>query len=118
MSPRALADEVEVIETEWGSLQWLVSGASGLSSEMTLGRVTIKPGKANPLHIHPNCEEILYVQQGAIEHSLPGGGTTSLGAGDAIVIPPGVPHQARNVGTSLAVLVVAFSDPWRQTIGE
>ncbi len=118
MSPLALADKVEVIETEWGTLQWLVTGERGTSREMTLGRVTIRPGMANPLHVHPNCEEILYVQHGHIEHTLPNGGTTELRAGDAIVIPQGVPHQARNLGDDDCVVVVAFSDAWRQTIGE
>jgi quercetin dioxygenase-like cupin family protein len=108
--------EVPVNHTPWGSLQWLVAGASGTSHHMTLGRVTFKPGQSNPHHCHPNCEEILFVAAGQIEHSLPQGGTIRLNAGDAIIIPPGAPHQARNLGSDQAVVLVAFNSPQRQTI--
>lgn len=49
-------------------------------------------GAHNPLHSHPNCEEILYV--GSCEHKL-GDETVRLGPGSAIRIPRGVRHWAR-----------------------
>ncbi|MFC1601805.1 cupin domain-containing protein [Candidatus Sumerlaeota bacterium] len=105
-------------QTEWGSLQWLVAAANGASEQMTLGRVTFKPGQANPPHHHPNCEEILFVVQGQLEHTLPQGGTARLGPGDCIVLPTGHGHQATNVGEEEAVVIVAFSSADRQTVGE
>ena len=111
-------ENVEVINTDWGSLQWLVSGKNGLSKNMTLGRVTFKQGQANPPHYHPNCEEILYVVSGEIEHSLPGGGTAILKHGDCIVLPKGVKHNAKNIGSKEAVVIVAFDSAFRETIGE
>jgi quercetin dioxygenase-like cupin family protein len=105
-------------ETDWGSLQWLVCAANGASARMTFGRVTLRPGEANPMHSHPNCEEILFVVSGQVEHSLPEGGTAHLGPGDCIVLPEGSPHQARNVGSDEAVVVVAFSSAERETLGE
>ncbi len=110
--------DVEVINTEWGSLQWLVSGAAGSSKNMTLGKVTFKPGEANPMHLHPNSDEILFVAHGEIEHVLPEGGTVRLSPGDCIVLEQGGMHQARNVGDSEAVVIVAFNTPDRQTVGE
>ena len=118
MNDVAHADEIPVIEETWGTLQWLVSGRNGTSTTMTVGRVTIRPGMANPEHYHPNCEEVLFVQQGKIDHSLPSGGVVRLGAGDAIVIPQGIMHQARNAGTEEAVVIVAFNNAWRETVGE
>jgi len=109
---------VEVTLAPWGSVQWLVCGKAGTSRHMTLGRVTIKPGQANPMHVHPNCEEILFVAQGDIEHALPQGGAVRLAPGDCIVVPANGPHQARNVGQTEAVVVVAFSSPDRQTLNE
>ena len=85
---------------------------------MTFGRVTIKPGKTNPIHSHPNCEEILYVLSGSIEHSLPQGGRATLNPGDCIVLEQGSEHQARNIGTEEAVVLVAFNSANRETIGE
>ena len=108
-------EDVPSQETDWGGLQWLVSAANGASARMTFGRVTLRPGKANPMHSHPNCEEILFVVSGRIEHSLPEGGTAQLGAGDCIVLPEGAPHRARNVGSEEAVVVVAFSSAERET---
>ena len=107
-------EDVPVQNAEWGTLQWLVTGAAGTSKHMTLGRVTIKPGQANPMHKHPNSDEILFVVKGEIEHALPEGGTARLSAGGCIVIEEGGPHRAKNVGKSDAVLVVVFNTPERK----
>ena len=106
-------EDVTPTQTDWGTLQWLVSGAAGTSDAMTFGRVTLKSGCANPTHHHPNCEEILYVAEGEIEHSLPEGGSVRLRPGDCIVLRQGGDHKARNVGTGEAVVLVAFSSAQR-----
>jgi len=111
-------DDIEVIKTSWGSLQWLVSGNNGASEKMTLGRVTFKPGQSNPPHFHPNCEEILYVVSGELEHSLPEGGTALLRPGDSIVLHRGQKHHAKNIGTDEAVVIVVFDSAYRETVGE
>lgn len=108
--------DVEVIRAPWGTLQWLVSGPNGTSEKMTFGRVTFKPGVANPPHYHPKSEEILFVIQGTLEHSLPGGGTTILHPGDCIVLPPAIHHNAKNVGKDEAVVVVCYSSAYRQKL--
>ena len=110
--------EVAIEETTWGTLQWLVGSNNGTSEHITLGRVTFKPGQSNPLHHHPNCEEVLLVISGEIEHSLPEGGSAKLRKGDCIVLPAGKPHQATNVGEKEAVVVVVFNSAERKTIGE
>jgi quercetin dioxygenase-like cupin family protein len=110
--------DAPIEKTDWGSLQWLVSASNKASDKMTLGRVTFKPGQSNPSHYHPNCEEVLFVVSGKIEHTLSEGGTVLLEAGDCIVLPPGGPHRAKNVGSEEAVVVVAFSSAHRETVGE
>ncbi|MBM4149596.1 MAG: cupin domain-containing protein [Lentisphaerae bacterium] len=99
----------------WGSMQWLVNGQTAPGSAMTLGRVTFKPGQSNPSHAHPNCDEILLVVKGTVEHTLPQGGTVRLEAGDSIVLPQGCSHTAKNVGSTDAVVIVAFNSPERRT---
>jgi quercetin dioxygenase-like cupin family protein len=111
-------NDIPVEETPWGSLQWLVGGRSHPEAGVTIGRVTFKPGQANPAHRHPNCEEILFVVAGEVEHTLPGGGKAVLHPGDAIVMHRGEKHQARNIGKETAVVLVAFNSPQRETLGE
>lgn len=107
--------DIPVSNAPWGSLQWLVNGDTVPGAAMTLGRVTFKPGECNPAHAHPNCDEVLFVVQGTLEHSLPQGGTARLEPGDCIVLPRGGAHTAKNVGQDEAVVFVAFNAADRKT---
>ncbi|MBX7210694.1 MAG: cupin domain-containing protein [Verrucomicrobiaceae bacterium] len=106
--------EPEVLEMPWGTLTWHVSRALGNSAVMTFGRATIRPGMKNPRHRHPNCDEILHVITGSIEHWL-GEESFILQAGDTISIPAGVWHQARALGEAEAVMAICFSSADRET---
>jgi quercetin dioxygenase-like cupin family protein len=108
------ATEGEPVATPWGSLNWRITGEAMAGSEMTFGVVTIMPGERNPLHSHPNCEEILYVLSGSCEHRL-GDATFPMHPGDAIRIPSGIPHWARCLGPEPLVAVIAFSSGDRRT---
>ena len=83
-------------------------------AEQTFGVVTIYPGKRNPLHAHPNCEELLYVISGTCEHKL-GDDLFQLTPGSIIRIPRGTPHWARCISTEPLVAVISFSSPDRHT---
>ena len=111
------AERAVTEEQDWGRLVWMVSGRQGNSTEMTVGRCYIAPGQENPRHYHPNCDEVLHVLQGRIDHRL-GGETVPMGPGDTISIPTGTVHNARNTGAEPAVLMIAFSTPDRQVVGE
>ncbi len=111
------ARDVVIEEQTWGRLEWMVAGRLGNSDTLTVGRCYIKPGRSNPLHHHPNCDEVLHVLHGAIDHRVDDG-TVRLEAGDTISIPAGAVHQAANIGRDEAVLVIAFSTPERKTVGE
>jgi len=106
---------IPVQSAPWGSLQWLVNGDTAPGTAMTLGRVTFKPGQSNPAHAHPNCDEILFVVAGSLEHSLPEGGSVRLEPGDCIALPRGCGHSAKNIGDTDAVVIVAFNAPDRKT---
>ncbi len=109
---RETAEEGRLKE-DWGSLMWLVGQALGNSKEMTFGRVVIKRGKSNPRHRHRNCEEILYLLKGRLEHSI-GGEKVALRAGDVLVVPAGVMHNAVNIGHGDADMIVAYSSGVRE----
>ena len=112
------ARDIETNSFDWGSLTWYANAAAGNSAEMTVGKCVIKPGAENPPHRHPNCIEVLVVMQGIIDHRIEEGATVRLHAGDCISIPVNLPHNARNVASEDAVLLVTFSSADRQTIGE
>ena len=111
----ASLDETKTEQTSWGTIMWLVSGEAFPDAEQTFGVVTIAPGSANPLHQHPNCEEILYVVSGTCEHRV-GDTRVTLSPGEAICIPRGTPHCARTTSNVDLVVVVSFSSSTRQVV--
>ena len=108
-------DESQAVTTSWGTVSWLINEVVTEGAEQTFGVVTINPGQSNPLHLHPNCEEILYVLSGSCEHRL-GDDTVALSPGMAICVPRGTPHCARTTSPERLVVVVSFSSPDRQTV--
>jgi quercetin dioxygenase-like cupin family protein len=97
------------------SIKWLFSGATAPGAEQTLGYVVIQPGQKNPLHAHPNCEEVLYLLAGELEHSLDDA-SYRLRPGDAIRVPAGAVHDARCVSPEPATMVVCYSVPEREIV--
>ena len=95
------------VEESWGSLTWLASSAIGNSDRQTIGRVVIRPGASNPRHYHATCEEILTLLTGRLEHGI-GDEMVVLQPGDTLVIPRGVPHNARNVAQVDAEMLVTY----------
>ena len=100
---------------EWGDLLWFASRQLNNSSEMTVGRCRLKSGNSNDRHYHPNCEEVLIVLEGKISHSI-GDKELEMSAGDSIAIPPNIVHNARNIGSEDALLLITFSSADRKTV--
>ena len=101
----------------WGRIEWLASGALSNCDTMTLGRVTILVAHANARHVHPNCDELLHLLSGQLEHFV-GETAYPMQPGDTITIPAGAPHFARVVGEKDAVMMVCYSSPRRETVFE
>ena len=100
----------------WGDIRWPASRAACGARELTLGVTHVAPGASNPVHRHPNCEEVLVVIRGEIEHYIEGTPRVRMKAGETIVIPRNRRHQARNAGATEAELLVAFSSAERETV--
>ena len=65
-----LATGVPIRSTRRTGGAWSGWSLDGWNSDtMTVGRCYIDPGCANPRHHHPNCDEILVVVHGSVEHS-------------------------------------------------
>lgn len=99
----------------WGRIQWLCSGTLFPEAEMTFGYVEINPGKKNPRHYHPNSDEVLYLLEGELDHSLDGA-VHHLRPGMMIHIPRGVEHDAVNGFDQVARMVVAYPTVDRQVV--
>lgn len=108
-------DAAKANRFDWGQIQWLVAGALNTGAGITFGHVEIKPGHKNPRHQHPNSDEVLYLIEGELLHSL-GEAVVHMRAGDAFFIPRGVPHDARNPGAATARMVVAYPTGDRQMV--
>ncbi|HEV2122307.1 MAG TPA: cupin domain-containing protein [Chloroflexota bacterium] len=101
------------VDTPGYRIKWLFSGQIAPDAEQTLGYVVIQPGQKNPLHAHPNCEELLYLLSGQLDHSLEDR-VFRLNPGDAIRVPAGVKHDARCVGEEPATMIVCYSAGQRE----
>lgn len=109
----ARTNEMQKKVTDWGWLTWAVSGEVGNCQTMTLGRVCISAGRANPRHRHDNCDELLYLLSGRLDHHADDVGTLPMGPGDVIVIPAGVAHNARCTSDDDAEMIVVYSSAQR-----
>ena len=87
-----------------------VCGATGLS----LSRIVVPPGGVADAHWHDGYETAIYQLSGRVETRYGAGLAESVvtEAGDFLFIPPGVPHQPRNLSeTEPATAIVARNDP-------
>jgi quercetin dioxygenase-like cupin family protein len=113
-SPVRRAGDVDAAAHEWGMIAWLFAGSSAPGA-LTFGHVEIAPGQKNPRHLHPNADEVLYLLEGTLRHSL-GPDVFELGPGDAIYIPAGTPHDAANDGAIHARMLVAYGTGTREMV--
>ena len=82
--------------------------------EAVVARLEIGPGVTGEWHTHPG-DEISYVLEGEAELMIAGQPPRKISPGEAIVIPKGTVHNARNSGNvplrALSVYVVDKSKP-------
>ena len=95
-------------DEEWGTLTWFAGAVVGNAHGLTLGRVTIKAGKANPRHYHTTFEEALTLLTGRIEHTM-GDARAIMEPGVTLVVPAGIPHNATCLADADAEMMVAYS---------
>jgi mannose-6-phosphate isomerase-like protein (cupin superfamily) len=77
----------------------------------SLAEATLGPGQATQRHHHRRSEEIYLVTHGSGRLELDGE-TIRVGAGDAILIPPGTWHTIGNDGTGELTLLCCCSPPY------
>jgi len=101
--------------TDFGSVQWAAREGDPPGAEQTIGLAIFDAGRSNAEHIHPNCEEVVYVLDGEVRHTL-GDQETVLRAGDLIVVPRNVPHRLINESDAPVRTYIVFSSPDRRFV--
>ncbi|WP_369255061.1 cupin domain-containing protein [Geodermatophilus amargosae] len=111
--PDAFAGRLERTEVQRGP-----SSIPGREIVQVLTRIPV--GVASGWHTHPG-EEVGYILAGTVTMAIRGRDTLTLHAGDGFLIPPGVPHDARDVGPGtgqmLSTYVVATGQPLVTLLG-
>jgi quercetin dioxygenase-like cupin family protein len=75
--------------------------------EIVQVRTEIPAGVESGWHTHPG-EEVGYIVAGRVEMMIEGGPSLLLEAGDGFLIPPGVPHNARDLGPQTGQMLSTY----------
>lgn len=105
---RGVVDPGAGAEQSWGWLNFLSDEETTGTPGVTVGTARINSGAENALHIHPNCAEVILFLAGTVEHVV-GNEVVEVSEGDMLIVPAGVPHKARNVGTDPVEMVVIYN---------
>jgi quercetin dioxygenase-like cupin family protein len=70
-------------------------------------RVDFDPGVAFGKHSHPGAE-VAYVLEGSLEYQFEGEAPVTLKVGEALFVPAGTIHTAKNVGTGNAAELATY----------
>ncbi len=90
-----------------GRTDLLQHGLSVPERDVVQVRVDFDRGAIAPMHSHPG-EEIAYVLEGRLEYRLEGKPPITLKVGDALFIPAGTFHSAKNVGDGKAAELATY----------
>jgi mannose-6-phosphate isomerase-like protein (cupin superfamily) len=84
--------------TEDGSeIRELLAHRNSAIRHQSLAEATLRTGQSTRPHFHPKAEEIYYILKGQGRLRMDGEERV-VGPGDAIAIPPGMPHQILHQG--------------------
>lgn len=75
--------------------------AARMAGALPLAEVTVPVGEGSPPHRHPGVAEAFRLLAGELEVSTPGR-TCRVRPGDLVVVPAGLTHAYRNVGSEPA----------------
>jgi len=100
----AVYDKIAAVKFPWGWIRWVMNADIDPQAEITVGLVLVEAHQTNQLHIHPNSQEVLHVLSGACAHRV-GARWQNLAAGDTLLIPKNVPHQARTAESPCLCLI-------------
>ncbi len=84
--------------TKDGSRVWELFHPDGSpAGGFSVAEALVEPGQGTEAHVHHKSQEIYYILEGRGAMRL-GGECLDVTPGDAILIPPGTPHNVKNPG--------------------
>jgi len=92
-----IRDVPEFTTKDGSEIRELLAHRNSCIRAQSLAEARVAPGQTTQPHYHPRTEEIYYILQGQGEMRL-GSERRMVGPGDAIAIPPGMPHQITSTG--------------------
>ena len=99
-----MEDRDPFITADGSSIRELAGIPSGNAVNQSLAEATVPPGGETQAHFHRRTEEIYLFTAGSGRMRL-GDEERPVRAGDAVVIPPGVPHKLwASAGAPLVLL--------------
>ena len=91
-------DRCQPFTTEDGSeIRELLAHRNSSIRKQSLAEATLRAGQSTRAYFHPRAEEIYYILRGQGRMKM-SGEERSVGPGDAIAIPAGMPHQISQQG--------------------
>ncbi len=106
------AREVETLVAPDGSEVRELARPPHGSRNQSLAEARVPPGSETAEHYHRTSEEIYHFTSGAGRMRL-GEEEGPVGAGDTVVIPPGMRHKLWNPGPGELVLLCCCAPPYR-----
>ncbi len=111
MRLRGWSDAEEYVTKDGSKVRELIHPRHTGESRLSVAVARIAGGQSTRRHLHVKSEEVYYILRGSgVVHV--GGERREVGAGDAVLIPPGTPHSAVNTGREELVILCACSPPY------
>ncbi len=112
MKMRSLSQARPFTTADGSTIRELHGPASATAEHQSLAEAALGPGQETQRHYHAETEEIYFVLEGSGELEVDGD-RASVGAGDAILIPPGAWHQIRADGGGPLRFLCCCAPPYR-----
>jgi quercetin dioxygenase-like cupin family protein len=102
--------DVPVLKNVGVQSEQLLFPENSRSARVTITRVTVEPGAANPRHAHESSEQV-WALEGAGTLLLAEKRTQPIAAGDVVRFEDGDPHGFKNTGPTNFVYLSVTSPP-------
>jgi quercetin dioxygenase-like cupin family protein len=104
--PSVTVEELIKADSSWGGTPLPPYGSG--TPEISVVRVTLQPGAALPMHVHPQATAGVLLQ-GRLEVRTPTGESRIISPGDAVIELVNEAHGGASIGDEPAVILVVYA---------
>jgi len=108
-----IAHEIESVEVPdiCGKAIELINRENSDCKNMSIATILVDKGESSRLHYHKQMEELYYIVEGEAEMNIDNQKEKVI-PGHAILIPVGVFHQIKNIGSTVLKFISIDSPPF------